>query len=74
MKNILNLLIILTLTSCKAQSNIEFTSDLERFRNLSELEETLKDVEIIALGENTHGLGEVFKVKSDLVKFLHQVD
>ncbi len=51
---------------------IEFTSDLEKFGNLSEFKETLKDVEIIALGENTHGLGDVFKAKTDLVKFLHQ--
>lgn len=72
MKNILILLIILISTTCKAQTAIEFTTDLEKFRNLSEFKETLKNVEIIALGENTHGLGEVFKVKSDLVKFLHQ--
>jgi erythromycin esterase len=70
------IIILLALNSCKAQNNfnstIEFTSDLEKFENLSELKETLKDVEIIALGENTHGLGEVFRAKTDLVKFLHQ--
>lgn len=70
------IIILLTLNSCKAQNNfnstIEFTSDLEKFENLSELKEVLKDVEIIALGENTHGLGDVFKAKTDLVKFLHQ--
>jgi len=76
MSKFLIILLILTLSSCKAQtdfnSTIEFTLDLEKFENLAELKETLKGVEIIALGENTHGLGEVFKVKTDLVKFLHQ--
>lgn len=76
MNKILTLIIILTFGSCRAQtdfnSTIQFTSDLEKFGNLSKLKETLKDVEIIALGENTHGLGEVFKAKTDLVKFLHQ--
>jgi erythromycin esterase len=74
MKNVLTLFLFLTINSCKAQAGfnptIEFTSDLEKFENLSELKETLKDVEIIALGENTHGLGEVFKTKTELVKFL----
>lgn len=74
MNNILALILTLTICSCQSNfnSNIEFSSDLQRFENLSKLKETLKDVEIIALGENTHGLGEVFKVKTDLVKFLHQ--
>lgn len=63
-------------TSCKAQNlsdaNILFTNNLKDFKEISAFKETLKDVEIIALGENTHGLGQVFKVKTDLVKFLHQ--
>lgn len=76
MNKILAFIIALTFCSCKAQtkfdSTIEFTSDLEKFENLSNLKETLKGVEIIALGENTHGLGEVFTAKTELVKFLHQ--
>jgi erythromycin esterase len=76
MNKFLILILILTLSSCKAQtefnSTIEFTSDLDKFENLSSLKESLKDVEIVSLGENTHGLGEVFKAKVDLVKFLHQ--
>ncbi len=76
MKKIITVFLFLTLTSCKAQtafhSTIEFTSDLESFGTLSELKKSLRDVEIIALGENTHGLGEVFKAKTELVKFLHQ--
>ncbi len=76
MKKIITVFLFLTLTSCKAQtafhSTIEFTSDLESFGTLSELKKSLRDVEVIALGENTHGLGEVFKAKTELVKFLHQ--
>lgn len=76
MNKIITLILLLTFYSCKAQtdfkSTIEFTSDLESFENLSGLKETLKDVEVIALGENTHGLGEVFTAKTELVKFLYQ--
>jgi erythromycin esterase len=76
MNKILTLILLLTFYSCKAQtdfkSSIEFTSDLEKFESLSALKETLKDVEIIALGENTHGLGEVFTAKTELVNFLYQ--
>jgi len=76
MNRILTFIIVLTFYTCKAQtdfnSTIEFTSDLENFENLSGLKESLKGVEIISLGENTHGLGEVFAAKTELVKFLHQ--
>lgn len=76
MKKILTIIVLLTLSSCNAQkefkSALEFTSDLEKFESLSKWKETLQDVEIIALGENTHGLGEVFTVKTELVQFLHQ--
>jgi erythromycin esterase len=76
MDKILTFIIILTFCSCRAQTNfnstIEFTSDLEKFENLTRLKESLKGVEIIALGENTHGLGDVFAAKTELIKFLHQ--
>ncbi len=76
MNKILIIILLFLSTSCKAQTlfnpKIEFTSDLIGFNNLTAIRETLKDVEIIALGENTHGLGEVFRVKSDLIKFLHK--
>jgi len=76
MNRILILISLFLFTSTKAQTiinpKIEFTSDLREFNNLTALRETLKDIEIIALGENTHGLGNVFKVKADLVKFLHK--
>lgn len=76
MNKILTFIITLTFCSCSAQtdfnSTIKFTSDLENFESLSGLKESLKDVELIALGENTHGLGKVFEAKTELVKFLHQ--
>ncbi|WP_234572901.1 erythromycin esterase family protein [Rhodohalobacter sp. 614A] len=76
MNKILTFLIALTFCSCNAQtdfnSTIEFTSDLEKFENLSKLKESFKGVEIIAIGENTHGLGEVYKAKAELIKFLYQ--
>lgn len=76
MHKILNFILALTFCSCNAQTNynsrLEFTSDLEKFETLSGLKQSLKGVEIIALGENTHGLGEVFTAKIELVKFLHQ--
>ncbi|MEZ4859187.1 MAG: erythromycin esterase family protein [Flavobacteriaceae bacterium] len=76
MNKIILFFVSLAFCSCNAQvkfnSNIEFTSDLENFENLSGLKKTLKNVEIVALGENTHGLGEVFEAKAELVKFLHQ--
>ncbi len=76
MNKIIILACMLIFGACEAQTNstatIEFTSDLKNFEQLSALKEALKDVEIVALGENTHGLGEVFKAKTDLVKFLHQ--
>lgn len=71
------LLLLLTLfSSCKTlsslNSTIKFSSDLQQFSELSTLKKALKNVDIIALGENTHGLGTVFKAKTELVKFLHQ--
>lgn len=76
MKKIIIVVFVFLLSACKSQppfdSSIQFTSDLQQFENLSKLKESLKDVEIIALGENTHGLGSVFDAKTDLVRFLHQ--
>ena len=76
MNRILTFIILLTFSSCRSQtdivSTIEFTKDLKNFKSLFNLKETLKDVEIVALGENTHGLGEVFNAKTELVKYLHK--
>ena len=76
MSKFLAFIIALAFYSCQAQINlnstIQFTSDLENFKSISKLKHLLRDVEIIALGENTHGLGEVFNAKIQLVQFLHQ--
>ena len=80
MNRFLILLLVLVLSACKAQNiaepstdyDLEFTSDLSEFRDLSTFKSSLEGVEIVALGENTHGLGDVFKAKVELVKFLHE--
>lgn len=76
MYRILPFLLTFCLISCTAQkkfdTKISFTTDLKKFEHLNGLKKALKDVEIIALGENTHGLGGVFKAKAELVQFLHQ--
>ncbi len=71
---ILCFLFINTLCNAQALNNtkIEFTADLKDFNNSNAFRKSLSGVEIIALGENTHGLGQVFKAKADLVKFLHR--
>jgi len=69
-------LLFLFAISCNAQNNssstLKFTSDLEQFEDLNQFKNSLENVEIIALGENTHGLGAVFNAKTELVKFLHE--
>ncbi len=76
MKNLCIIFCIFLYTSCKAQNlndgSILSTNNLIDFKKISAFKETLKEVEMIALGENTHGLGQVFKAKADLVKFLHR--
>ncbi|MEO1530398.1 MAG: erythromycin esterase family protein [Planctomycetota bacterium] len=67
------LLLVLCVPSiCEGQQRVEFTSDLKTFADLSALKTVLKDVDVVALGENTHGLGEVFRAKAQLVEFLHR--
>lgn len=53
-------------------STIEFTSNIETYQNIGAWKSDLEGVEIIGLGENTHGLGEIFKAKTELVKYLHE--
>lgn len=76
MQKFISLITLVIFSSCQSQANydssIKFTTDFEEFQNLSRLKEKLSGVEIIAIGENTHGLGEVFATKVKLVKFLHE--
>lgn len=73
-QRILCFFILLGILAHAQKSDIQpilFSSDLEHFEPLSALKKVLKDVDIVALGENTHGLGDVFQTKVALVKFLH---
>jgi len=69
---LLTLFLSFTNIAQESNNNVTFTTNLEKFKPLSKSKKALEEVEIIALGENTHGLGEVFKTKVELVKFLHQ--
>ncbi|MEX0812118.1 MAG: erythromycin esterase family protein [Chitinophagales bacterium] len=74
--------ILFFVTDSKAQKNECLNSNLKalnsispldtNFSDLEFLKEILKDVEIVALGEATHGDGTSFEAKTRLVKFLHQ--
>ena len=43
----------------------------ENYANYDQLKETLKDVEIVMLGEQSHGDGTTYKTKIKLIKYLH---
>lgn len=66
------LFVSLYLVSYTQNSSVSYTSDGKNFNSISSWKEALKDVKIVALGENTHGLEEVFQNKVELVKFLHE--
>ena len=72
MRRLILIFILLYFQNLNAQEKTLFTDNLNQFSKLSDWKKTLKDVEIIALGENTHGLGDVFSTKVELVKFLHE--
>lgn len=62
-------------TDCLTSSLKEIKSispDDTEFSDLQFLRETLKDVEIVALGEANHGDGTTYESKVRLVKFLHE--
>lgn len=46
--------------------------DLDDFSDLEFLKKELKDVRIIQLGESSHGIGDYYRMKGRLVRFLHQ--
>ncbi|KGJ89063.1 erythromycin esterase family protein [Colwellia psychrerythraea] len=41
-------------------------------QDLAAFAKKIENVRILALGEQTHGAGSVFKLKTDLIKYLHQ--
>lgn len=44
----------------------------ENYSNYDQLKETLKDVEIVMLGEQSHGDGTTYKTKVKLIKYLYE--
>jgi len=50
----------------------EIKTGNEDFEGFEKLKPILKDVEIVMLGEQTHGDGAAFDTKVKLIKFLHQ--
>jgi erythromycin esterase len=56
-----------------AQRPIEIHSlDEDEFSDLEPLKEKLEGVRVVGLGESCHGIAEYYRLKSRLVKFLHQ--
>jgi erythromycin esterase len=56
-----------------AQRTVEIRSlDSEDFSDLEPLKEKLEGVRVIGLGESCHGIGEYYRLKSRLVRFLHE--
>lgn len=50
----------------------EVTENNEDFSNYAILKEELKDVEIVMLGEQSHGEATVYQTKIKLIKYLHK--
>ncbi|QNE39326.1 erythromycin esterase family protein [Hymenobacter sp. NBH84] len=51
-------------------SNVEPSN--EDYTDLAHLKQSLQDITIVGLGEQSHHDGSTFKAKTRLVKFLHQ--
>lgn len=69
------LAILFLIHSLKAQEFnpgiIELPDNLSA-ENFDFLKEELKDVQVVMLGENTHNDGNVFEIKTEIIKFLHK--
>ncbi|MEM9919398.1 MAG: erythromycin esterase family protein [Bacteroidota bacterium] len=85
MKNLLTSLLILFTYPLWAQSPTlkdsitarlidlgEVSVDNEDFQHFEGLKKTLKDVDIVMLGEQSHGEGTTYATKIKLVKYLHE--
>ena len=74
-KILLTLLLIIYFTNCKSQILSPKVLDLPEnpsTNDFSFLKEELKGVQIIMLGENTHFDGNVFEMKTKIIKYLYQ--
>ena len=74
-KNLLSLLLILFFFNVNAQivnpKIIELPEKVSE-NDFSFLKEELKNVQVVMLGEKTHFDGNVFEVKTEIIKYLHQ--
>jgi erythromycin esterase-like protein len=65
--------IFIIITSCQKPVKKFKSSQFDpSARNYSFLNEALKDVKILALGESSHGFGSMHSLKGDLIKHLHE--
>lgn len=48
------------------------SADSDDFSDLEFLKKELKDVRIVQLGESSHGIGDYYRLKGRLIRFLHQ--
>jgi erythromycin esterase-like protein len=73
MKKIISVLCSLFFLSGNAQNfNPKILTLSENIEDFSFLKEELKGVQVVMLGENTHSDGNVFEMKTNIVKYLHQ--
>ena len=66
-------LIVILISSCQKPAKKFNASQFDpSSKSFSFLNEALKDVKILAIGESSHGFGSMHTLKSDLVKHLHE--
>ena len=72
-KYILLLFVFSLLVSCqKPKKELTVSSYLPISNDFSFLKEVLKDVKVVALGESSHGFGDMHGLKANIVKYLHK--
>ena len=70
--NFVFVLICFSALSQKINPKTVLISENPSIEDFSFLKEELKDVQIVMLGESTHFDGNVFEMKTKMIKFLHQ--
>jgi len=76
MRILLYSIFILNILSCTAQSTIQDIEQVELSTDdgydFTAIGEAVKNKRVIALGESSHGVGDFYTFKSELVKYLHE--
>ncbi|WP_392419923.1 erythromycin esterase family protein [Capnocytophaga canis] len=74
MKRILSFITLVFFVTASAQVQTISKSDYEKadFTNLTTLQNDLKNVRIVGLGESSHYMGETYVSKIKMVKYMHQ--